>query len=209
MIKEIAKLTVDSIFYIKNSDVPFYSLIDVLPNYTDNLSLFYSHIYDYVINAFLSKPLLLSQENTYVEVSNIRYVSKKISALFSTEEIFKFTAKRYHWMMIPASNSRAYKFLLSDDLNIAKLDFWDIIQILKQNNSIEKYLDSRSDKWLTEFYELLSENYSYDKAGLIKNVRFIRGDDNKLHMPNELFLYNECKTSKVLCVKKCFLEYEN
>ncbi|MGN0634277.1 MAG: sacsin N-terminal ATP-binding-like domain-containing protein [Oscillospiraceae bacterium] len=211
LIKKIGRLIVETIEEIKDMDIVYSSLLNVLPHEEDTLSWFYTYIYDYIINAFLTKPLIPVKDGGFANASDVFITSKKISDLFSAEDIYNISGEKYNWVSMPASNSEGYKFINSSDLEIKTFGFNDLKRLIDdRTHEFEKFISNISDEWLVQFYIFFKDNLGYNSSEVkekLSNCHFVRGNDNKMYKPSEIYLYPDPSEPNLIYVKHNILEY--
>lgn len=202
LIKMIGDLVATSLETLKTRKLINRELFEVLPNEQDQLSPFYSIIFQTIRYAFI--------DHAYLPTINQKYTSAKsgitgpssISSLLTHDDLSTLFDIDKLWVMSVPQYTRADAFYKS--LNIQRFtneDFASLFHV-RNRDKIEKLLSGKSDDWMKQFYYRCAkidqndhtdeefEEYGSDiettiQTGILES-RVIRGTDGRLYKPSEI-----------------------
>lgn len=163
LIKAISQLIVDSLPEIKSQGLMNHSFFEVLPNSKDNLSFFYTYIFDYICDAFQKNKYLPAKKGGFVTAKAALMGPAAISNLLKGADMQQLAGIEKTWIKnAPQKNSNADNFIHS--LDIQTYDYKDFAKIfgIQYRNQTEVLIRTKPDDWLKKFYILCDE--TCDKA---------------------------------------------
>ena len=155
------------------------TFLNILPLPNDNVNDFFLPIQNTINKNFKFESYIPTVENSYNNISNIRFVTPKILSKFFTKEDISVLQSHQNIELLPSisKNSRAYEFLhnlglkewswseLESDLNNIFDQKVYLDDINELNKMSYKWLVSKDDTWLLSFYELLAYGIDQNKLG--------------------------------------------
>ena len=195
LIKKIAKLVAKSIPTIKSLGLINHSFFETLPNTRDNLSFFYSVIFDYVYNSFRNCDYIPTKDGSYVSSKNALTGPAIISNLFENEDVFYLYDVNKRWIVNALRNSLADYFLQS--LDIQSFSYTEFITAFSAQNRdrIESFVKEKKIDWLRAFYLVCGEAYDIldtaNKKAFVTMARatsFIQSTKKNFHKPTEIYI---------------------
>lgn len=204
LIKQIGDLVAASLETLKARKLINRELFEVLPNEQDQLSPFYSTIFQTIRQAFI--------DHAYLPTINQKYTSGKfgitgpasISSLLNHDDLSALLGIDKLWVMSVPQHTRADAFYKS--LNIQRFTNEDFISLFNTRNrdKTEKLMSEKSDDWVKQFYyrcakidqsDYTDEEFEEYGSGIETTIqtdmlksRVIRGTDGKLYRPGKIYI---------------------
>lgn len=204
LIKMIGELVATSLKTLKARKLINRELFEVLPNEQDQLSPFYSTIFQTIRQAFI--------DHAYLPTINQKYTSAKfgitgpasISSLLTHDDLSALLSIDKLWVMSVPQHTRADAFYKS--LNIQRFTNEDFISLFNTRNrdKTEKLISEKSDDWMKQFYyrcakidqsDYTDEEFEEYGSGIETTIqtdmlksRVIRGTDGSLYRPDEIYI---------------------
>ena len=185
--KELANLTIESLFKIKDMNLLTSEFLSVLPNDIDELSEKYKVIRTSIIDAMNNEELTPTFDGGHREAKYLVQAKNTLKKLLSWVDLnflLTYSKKKIEWTVGSINNSLQDRFLSS--LDIKKWDLESFIEVIEtyedysyyddveEKNLYDVYiewLNSKDSFWFQKLYVLF---YEEDVEHLINNLSIVR-----------------------------------
>lgn len=198
LIKNLSLLIVESLPKIKKFGMMNHSFFDVLPNQKDNLSPFYSYIFDYIYSAFQNNEYLPTKDGNYVSADSALIGPAAISNLFKNNDFQFLTGTKKKWILnAPQKNSFADSFIHSLDIETYSYDSFVNLFDFESRGRLEELIPKKNLDYLKRFYVLCADAYEYlyyysqKSENFIKNMKdtiIIKSREGELYKATDIFI---------------------
>jgi len=214
LIRETATLVAESITIIKKLNLLTSSFLEVIPinQSHDNEYIYYS-IFKEVNDKLMSDEALIpTQNNKFTNANNAIIARGKDLTNILTSNDLEILFNKKNWVStnITFDKARELRDYLINVLNIKEIEFKDFAFSIN-----EKFISSKSDNWLINFYVislkhriLWQKESKINKIGILRNRPIIRLYDNtnvspyneknqlQVYLPSNSISNSECKIVK-------------
>lgn len=192
LIQEIAKLCIESVYYLKQKHQVNLDLYATLPNRRDfrDISSTYYPIYTAILNEFKTKELIETARGEYKRVDEVLSTNRDIAKLIDDNAVQMLFNKSWIPPVRPQTNE---EYFLLYDVGIKKFETKTIIDGLREIPTFyDKLFQGKKAEWFRDWYYLLDnvQGIVYSKEALLK-VKMILCVDGELHLATDsLYLKN-------------------
>lgn len=205
LFQQLAALTAESLFKIRDLDLLNREFLAVLPNSDDVIPPSYRCIFESVIKIMKEQSLTPVHLGGHAPANQLLQARAVLKTLLTTEDLTiltEFEEERDWAVGATQKNNNVDRFLRS--LNIEEWDIKEFIEVLKEqfnparswwntqiykrcsgpNKKLKNWLTSKSDEWHQSLYVLLYQELD-DKIDQVKDLRIVRLISGKHGVGNE------------------------
>ena len=201
LFQQLAALTKRSLFTIRDLGLLNAEFLAVLPNPNDDLPKRYECIRDAIVTAMNEQSLTPTTTNTHAPAKRLLQAKASLKALLGKEDIellFDFDEEPPDWAVAATQrNSDLDRFL--SGLNIREWDVENFVAVLEEglygeydscDETLLKWLSSKSDEWLQRLYALLYRESELDISGF-NNLCLVRISSGEYRRGRECYFPKE------------------
>lgn len=208
----IAELVVESLEQIRDRGMLTADFLAVLPNPEDNIPPFYEPIRAAAVLAFKNSPLAPTKSGDHARSDQLFRGPQDISSTLSDSDLSILTARKgVRWAAEPRSENKRVE-LFFNSLGVEEFEWPQLIETLsvryaymsevgdfesaisRHKRRIERWLETKDDKWITRYYALLGKAWqdhpSYVDEESFEDYRVVRvqSGESRLNVtPKEAF----------------------
>lgn len=189
LFEQLAKLTVSSLYKIRDLGLLTREFLAVLPNPTDQIPARYQTIHEAIVKEMKKNPLTpVHSDNNHASAHSMLQANAVFKNLFTSEDLVYLHGKeKQHWAVSATQrNNNVDRFL--QQLEIEYWDMNDLIHNLRWPNfsrlknldiqKFQKFMSGKSDEWHQEFYSTLYE-LKNKNLPLLKDLPLVRLSNGK------------------------------
>lgn len=181
IIKETAELVSQSISIVKELrylDINFLNVLPLKPDHCETEPI-YAHIFNKVKEKLLSEELLPTSDGKYTKAADtVLARGKELTEFLDADDVQKLFSKK-NWLdtNITYDKTRELRDYLINELKVSEVDFESFARKITA-----KFLESKSDEWMINFYGRLSERSDRER-NILKTKPLIRLETGKHNAP--------------------------
>jgi hypothetical protein len=185
------------------------NFLSVLPILKDGLAPFYEPIRKAIILAFETESLTPTKNGHHAKSTMLYRGSAKMSDVINNEDLTTLTGNQHDGWVVNAQQKNSREDVFLDDLQIDKFEFDELFEIfesldtaigildededtkddyeeeINSYNEIKAWFEQKDDKWIKQFYNLLSEdednlwyqlNFPLVRINSVDAIKHVSGD---------------------------------
>ena len=182
--EKLSELAASNLSIIKKEKLLDVNFLEMLPIEKRDGNTFYSKIYGTIKKVLSTQELLPTSKNEFASANKVLLARGEELALLLSKEDLECLFRKESWLNteIRHGKTRILRDYIVNELGIKEIQYEDFAKVLD-----ECFLEKKSDEWMIEFYESLSEQNalfsekSYiSKRGILRDKPIIRLNNNQL-----------------------------